>query len=169
MGERGKSNSGGNALQHTAVLYIHPPHPSQAERHPISGWRSQVPPSFHCIEGWATFNQAAKGSYCSLLGRSLNYRFTHPGSGKEPSVHRSESWSLPWALPRNGWRLVTVLPLWVSAFLPMGETLQILPSHNPYSAGLQTSPPTALGITGERPHFCLPGWPGPWHAKNRIL
>lgn len=43
VGERGKSNSGGNALQHTAVLYIHPPHPSQAERHPISGWRSQVP------------------------------------------------------------------------------------------------------------------------------
>lgn len=35
----------------------------------------------------------------------------------------------------------------------MGETLQILPSHNPYSAGLQTSPPTALGITGERPPF----------------
>lgn len=55
------------------------------------------------------------------------------------------------------------------AFLSMGETLQILPSHNPYSAGLQTSPPTALGITGERPPFCLPGWPGPWHAKNRIL
>lgn len=102
VGERGESNSDGNALQQTAVLYIHPPHPSQAECHPISGWRSQVPPSFHCVEGWVTFNQAAKGSYCSLLGRSLNYRFTHPGSGKEPSVHRSESWSLLWALPRNG-------------------------------------------------------------------
>lgn len=32
----------------------------------------------------------------------------------------------------------------------MGETLQILPSHTPYSAGLQTSPPTALGITGKK-------------------
>lgn len=49
VGEREGNQGEVGMVQQTAVLYIHPPHPSQAEHHPISGWRGQVPPSFHCL------------------------------------------------------------------------------------------------------------------------